>query len=58
MQTNATQIARALGPLYTLTGSLDAPGGNVLFPAVPAANAGGLDLRPDRAYLCQIRRAD
>ncbi|MDQ4076077.1 MAG: molybdopterin-dependent oxidoreductase, partial [Chloroflexota bacterium] len=34
MQSNATQIARAIGQLYALTGSLDAPGGNVLFPAV------------------------
>jgi anaerobic selenocysteine-containing dehydrogenase len=46
MQTNSTQIARALGQLYTLTGSLDAPGGNVLFPTVPAAPAAGLDLLP------------
>jgi anaerobic selenocysteine-containing dehydrogenase len=46
MQTNATQIARAIAQLYTLTGSFDAPGGNVLFPAVPAGNATGRDLLP------------
>jgi anaerobic selenocysteine-containing dehydrogenase len=41
MQSNATQIARAIAQLYALTGSLDAPGGNVLFDAVPALNVGG-----------------
>jgi anaerobic selenocysteine-containing dehydrogenase len=46
MQTNATQIARAIAQLYALTGSLDAPGGNVLFGAVPAANVAGEDLLP------------
>jgi anaerobic selenocysteine-containing dehydrogenase len=44
MQSNATQIARAIAQLYTLTGSLDAPGGNVLFPAVPAAQVAGREL--------------
>jgi anaerobic selenocysteine-containing dehydrogenase len=46
MQTNATQIARAIAQLYALTGSFDAPGGNVLFPAVPTANATGGELLP------------
>lgn len=46
MQTNATQTARAIAQLYTLTGSFDAPGGNVLFPAVPTANAAGGELLP------------
>jgi anaerobic selenocysteine-containing dehydrogenase len=46
MQTNSTQIARAIGQLYTLTGSFDAPGGNVMFPPVPAANAEGRELLP------------
>jgi anaerobic selenocysteine-containing dehydrogenase len=32
----ATQSIRAIDVLYALTGSLDAPGGNVLFEAVPA----------------------
>jgi len=46
MQTNATQIARAIAQLYTLTGSLDTPGGNVLFPAVPTADVVGKELLP------------
>jgi anaerobic selenocysteine-containing dehydrogenase len=44
MQTGSTQIARAIAQLYTLTGSLDSPGGNVLFPAVPNVNVGGMEL--------------
>ena len=32
---DATQTVRAIAQLYALTGSLDAPGGNVLFPSVP-----------------------
>jgi anaerobic selenocysteine-containing dehydrogenase len=44
MQSNATQIARAIALLYTLTGSFDAEGGNVLFPSVPAPNVGGDEL--------------
>jgi len=44
MQTNATQIARAIAQLYALTGSFDAPGGNVSFPAVPTANVSGGEL--------------
>jgi anaerobic selenocysteine-containing dehydrogenase len=51
MQTNATQIARAIAQLYALTGSLDAPGGNVLFAGVPAASVGGEE------FLSSERRA-
>ncbi|WP_242336686.1 MULTISPECIES: molybdopterin-dependent oxidoreductase [unclassified Anaeromyxobacter] len=40
MQTNATQIARAIAQLSVLTGSFDARGGNVLFPAVPTPAVG------------------
>lgn len=40
-QTNATQIARAIGLLYALTGNYDSKGGNVEFPAIPAANMQG-----------------
>ena len=40
-QTNATQIARAIGQLYALTGSLDARGGNVRFPSVASASVAG-----------------
>jgi anaerobic selenocysteine-containing dehydrogenase len=43
-QSNATQIFRAISLVYALTGSFDARGGNVLFPAVPAANVAGDDL--------------
>jgi anaerobic selenocysteine-containing dehydrogenase len=42
--TNVTQFARALALLYALTGSFDAPGGNVLFPAVPSAKVEGAEL--------------
>jgi anaerobic selenocysteine-containing dehydrogenase len=46
MQTNATQIARAIAQLYALTGSFDAPGGNVRFTAVPTAYVTGEELLP------------
>lgn len=45
MQTGATQIARSIAQLYALTGSFDAPGGNVLFAGVPAADVSGKELR-------------
>jgi anaerobic selenocysteine-containing dehydrogenase len=41
---NVTQTARAMSLLYALTGSFDQPGGNVLFPAAPAAPITGDDL--------------
>jgi anaerobic selenocysteine-containing dehydrogenase len=43
-QSDATQIVRAIGQLYALTGSFDARGGNVLFPGVPANAIAGDDL--------------
>ena len=46
MQSNSTQIARAIAQLYALTGSFDARGGNVLFPAVPTADVTGRRLLP------------
>lgn len=46
MQSNATQIARAIAQLYTLTGCLDAAGGNVLFASVPTPNVTGEELLP------------
>jgi anaerobic selenocysteine-containing dehydrogenase len=51
MQTNATQIARAIAQIYALTGSFDTRGGNVLFSTVPAANFAGLKFQAagDRA---------
>jgi anaerobic selenocysteine-containing dehydrogenase len=45
-QTNATQIARAIAQLYTLTGSFDVQGGNVLFAAASTENVSGLELLP------------
>jgi len=51
MQTNATQIARAIAQLYALTGSFDAPGGNVLFASVPSENVAG------EAFLSAEQRA-
>jgi anaerobic selenocysteine-containing dehydrogenase len=44
MQTNSTQIARAIAQLYALTGSFDAPGGNVLFAGAPIGNVAGMEL--------------
>jgi anaerobic selenocysteine-containing dehydrogenase len=46
MQTNSTQIARAIAQLSVLTGSFDVLGGNVLFASVPTANVAGLELMP------------
>jgi anaerobic selenocysteine-containing dehydrogenase len=43
---NTTQIFRAISLLYALTGSYDAPGGNVLFPSVPSRGVAGDDLTP------------
>ncbi len=44
MQTNATQIARAIAQLYVLTGSLDRQGGNVRFASVPTHDVSGSEL--------------
>ena len=41
---NATETARAMSLLYALTGNFDAPGGNVLLPAIPSAAITGEDL--------------
>jgi anaerobic selenocysteine-containing dehydrogenase len=38
---NTTETARAIAMLYALTGSFDAPGGNVLLPSVPTASITG-----------------
>ncbi len=40
----ATQTIRAIDVLYALTGSLDVPGGNVLFEAVPTNPIDGIEL--------------
>lgn len=44
MQTNSTQIARAIAQLSILTGSFDAPGGNVQFSTIPTATVTGFEL--------------
>ncbi len=46
-QTNATQTERAIATLYALTGSYDAPGGNVNFAKAPVADVSGWDLMPE-----------
>lgn len=43
-QSNATETVRAIAQLFALTGSLDVPGGNVLFPSVPANPIDGFEL--------------
>lgn len=44
--TNATQTDRAIATLMALTGSFDAPGGNVAFTPLPANDASGKELLP------------
>jgi anaerobic selenocysteine-containing dehydrogenase len=58
MQTNATQIARAIAQLYTLTGSFDAPGGNVLFTKVPSSDITGSELLPPEKAARALGLAD
>ena len=38
---NATETARAIAMLYALTGSFDAPGGNVILPSLPTPSIAG-----------------
>jgi anaerobic selenocysteine-containing dehydrogenase len=46
---NTTQTVRAINQLYALTGSFDAPGGNVLFASVPSNAIDGAELlAPDQ----------
>jgi len=45
--TNASQTVRAISLLYALTGSFDAPGGNVRPPRPPVNDLGALSLLPD-----------
>lgn len=44
--TNATQTERAIATLYALTGSFDAPGGNVRMPALPSPALHSMALMP------------
>lgn len=46
--TNATQTDRAISLLYTLTGSFDATGGNVVFPKAQTNDVRDLGLMPER----------
>ena len=43
-QDNASQTSRAIALLYALTGSFDAPGGNVVFETIPVAGISGAEL--------------
>ena len=42
--TNASQTSRAIALLYALSGSFDAPGGNVLFETIPTNDIRGRDM--------------
>ena len=55
---NTTETARAMALLYALTGSFDAAGGNVLFPAVPSAPITGEDLPAAKHLAPAIGLAD
>lgn len=46
--TNATQTDRAIALLHALTGSFDAPGGNVLFTKHPSRNVNNVGLLGDQ----------
>lgn len=45
--TNAAQTERAVATLYALTGSFDAPGGNVRMPSLPAPPLHSMAMIPD-----------
>ena len=55
---NTTENARAMALLYALTGSFDAPGGNVLFPSIAAAPITGEDLPAAKRLAPAIGRAE
>ncbi len=55
---NVTQTARAMSLLYALTGCFDAPGGNVLLPAVPAASIMGEELPALQPAVPTVGRAE
>ena len=46
-RSGATQTIRAINVLYALTGSLDVPGGNVLFEEVPSNPIDGMEFLSD-----------
>ena len=47
MHSNTSQTGRAIDCLYALTGSFDAPGGNVVFETVPVKSIFGEDMLPE-----------
>ena len=55
---NVTQTARAMSLVHALTGCFDAPGGNVLLPAIPAAPVTGEDLRAAKSMAPTIGLAE
>ena len=44
---NSSQTGRAIGCLYALTGSFDAPGGNVIFDTIPTNQTFGREHMPE-----------
>ena len=55
---NTTENARAMALLYALTGSFDAPGGNVLLPSVASASVTGEELCAGRKLAPAIGAAE
>jgi anaerobic selenocysteine-containing dehydrogenase len=55
---NTTETARSMALLYALTGSFDAPGGNVLLPAIPSASITGEDLPAARQLAATVGVAE
>jgi anaerobic selenocysteine-containing dehydrogenase len=55
---NATQTARAHSILHALTGSIDAPGGNVQLAQVPVNDVSGVDLRPPGQWRKALGRSE
>lgn len=53
---HAAQTNRALCILYALTGHLDAPGGNVFFPAMPGAKIRDARMLPPEVHALRIGR--
>ena len=55
---NVTQTVRAIDILYALTGSLDRPGGNVLFTSIPTHGIDGAELLPAEQRAKTVGLAD
>ncbi len=52
--TNAMQTNRALCILYTLTGNLDNPGGNVIFPSLPGVKIRDPKCLPEKVHKLRL----